>query len=250
MESQTPPGSKPPVPQHPAPPEKPWISPRLRDKLGDPEPGAPKEGPAPWVGIVLVLLVIGGGAGLFVTMRSGAARQKAEAERSAQARAVEAAAESTANAAKIDSMRAVAAARAAADSAAGIGKAGSTAGQASASAKPPASGGASAASSRPTAATPPAGGDAAPATPKVVEKGPFGLDVGTFLAEERATSELARLSAATGLKGKVITRNEDGGDAYHVVLGSFATRAIADKRAESLVGRSLVNQAQSVSLAP
>lgn len=248
MESQTPPGSKPPVPQHPAPPEKPWISPRLRDKLGDPEPGAPKEGPAPWVGIVLVLLVVGGGAGLFVTMRSGAARQKVEAERNAQARAVEAAAESTANAAKIDSMRAVAAARAAADSAAGIGKAGSAAGQTSASAKPPASGGAPAASS--AAATAPAGGVAAPATPKVIEKGPFGLDVGTFLAEERATSELARLSAATGMKGKVITRNEDGGDAYHVVLGSFATRAIADKRAESLVGRSLVNQAQSVSLAP
>ncbi|MGH7730162.1 MAG: SPOR domain-containing protein, partial [Candidatus Eiseniibacteriota bacterium] len=58
------------------------------------------------------------------------------------------------------------------------------------------------------------------------------------------------LSAATGLQGKVVTRNEDGGDVYHVVLGSFPTRAAADKRAESLVARSLVNQAQSVPLAP
>ena len=249
MESQNPPGSKPPVPQQPAPAEKPWISPRLRDKLGDTEPGTPKDGPAPWVGIVLVLLVIGGGAGLFVTMRSGAARQKVEAERIARERAAEAVAESTANAAKIDSMRAVTAARAAADSAAGIGKPGSAA-AASASAKPATTGGATGGSSRAAAATPPAGGGAAPATPKVVEKGPFGLDVGSFLAEERAASELARLAAATSLKGKVVTRNEDGGDVYHVVLGSFATRAAADKRAESLVARSLVNQAQSVSLAP
>jgi len=249
VESQTPPGSKPPVPQQPAPPEKPWISPRLRDKLGDADPGTPKEGPAPWVGILLVLLVFGGGAGLFVAMRSGAAKQKVEAERIAQQRAAEAAAESTANAARIDSMKAVAAARAAADSAAGIGKPGSAAGQASASAKPAATGGATAGSSR-AAATPPAGGDAAPATPRVVEKGPFGLDVGSFLAEERATSELARLTSATGLKGRVVARNEDGGDVYHVVLGSFATRAAADKRAESLVARSLVNQAQSVALAP
>ena len=247
MESQTPPGSKPPVPQQPAPPEKPWISPRLRDKLGDADPGTPKEGPAPWVGILLVLLVFGGGAGLFVAMRSGAAKQKVEAERIAQQRAAEAAAESTANAAKIDSMRAVSAARAAADSAAGKGK---PAGQASASAKPATTGGATGGSARAAAATPPGGGDAAPATPKVVEKGPFGLDVGSFLAEERATSELARLAAATGLTGKVVTRNEDGGDVYHVVLGSFATRAAADKRAESLVARSMVNQAQSVALAP
>ena len=247
MESQTPPGSKSPAPQQPAPTEKPWISPRLRDKLGDAEPGAPKEGPGPWVGIVLVLLVIGGGAGLFATMRSGAAKQKVEAERIARERVAEAAAESTANAAKIDSMRAVAAARSAADSAAGKGK---PAGQASASAKPATTGGATGGSARAAAATPPGGGDAAPATPKVVEKGPFGLDVGSFLAEERATSELARLAAATGLTGKVVTRNEDGGDVYHVVLGSFATRAAADKRAESLVARSMVNQAQSVALAP
>lgn len=243
MSSQNPPGSKPPAPSSPSPTEQPWISPRLREKLGEPEPGAPKEGTPPWVGILLVLLVVGGGAGLFVTMRSGAAKQKAEAERVAAARAEQNRADSLASAAKIDSMRAVVAARAAADSAAGRSKPSTG----SAAAKP-AAGGATA--SR-TPSTPPAsGGGAAPVTPKVVEKGPFGLDVGSFLAEDRATSELARLSAATGLKGRVVTRNEDGGDVYHIVLGSFPTRGAADRRAESLVGRSLVNQAQSVPLAP
>lgn len=240
MSSQNPPGSKPPAPSSP---EQPWISPRLREKLGDPEPGAPKEGTPPWVGILLVVLVVGGGAGLFVTMRSGAAKQKVEAERVAAERAAQNLTDSLASAAKIDSMRAVVAARAAADSAAGRTTSATTG-----AAARPAAGGATA--SR-TPSTPPASsGDAAPAAPRVVEKGPFGLDVGTFLAQDRATSELERLSTATGLKGRVVARNEDGGEVYHVVLGSFPSRGAADKRAESLVARSLVNQAQSVSLAP
>jgi hypothetical protein len=248
VESQTPPGSKPPAPQQPA--DQPWISPRLRDKLGDADPGAPKEGPPAWLGIVLVLLVVGGGAGLFASMRSGAARQKVEAERIAQQRATEAAAESTANAARIDSMRAASAAR---DSAAGNKPGAATPPTATASAtgsgtraaSKPAAGG-----SRPAASTPPAGGGAAPAPAAPAEKGPFGLDVGTYLAQDRAASELERLSAATGLKGKVVTKNEDGGEVYHVVLGSFPSRSAADKRAETLVSRSLVNQAQSVPLSP
>lgn len=199
-----------------------------------------------------MVLVIGGGAGLFVTMRTGAAKQKADAERIAHERAAAAAAESTASAARIDSMRAVVAERAAADSAAGktVPRAAAASSPTTTQSRPAATGSTAATSSRAAASPPAAGGDAAPVVPKVVEKGPFGLDVGTFLAEDRATSELTRLATATGLKGKVITRNEDGGDVYHVVLGSFATRGAADKRAESLVGRSLVNQAQSISLAP
>src|SRR5262245_4050914 len=63
VESQRPPGSKP--PSDPSPSEKVWISPRLREKLEDSEPGGPrKEGGSPLVGIVLAVLVIGGGAGL------------------------------------------------------------------------------------------------------------------------------------------------------------------------------------------
>lgn len=229
VQSQTPPGN----PPDSTPPDQPWISPRLRAKLDDPELDTPREGPPPWIGIVLALLVVAGGAGLFVAMRTGAAKQKADAVRIARERAEAAAAESLANVARIDSMRT--AALAAAESA-GI--------------KPPAPPSAAAAKPRVTAtSTPPAasGGAAAPpAEPKVVEKGPFGIDIGTFLDEERAKSELEKASAATGLTGSVVTRE----DVFHVVLGSFPSRSAADKRAEALVGRGLVNQAQSISLAP
>jgi hypothetical protein len=193
------------------------------------------------------VLVIGGGAGLFVTMRSGAARQKAEAERVARERAAAAAAESTASVARIDSMRA--AAKLVADSLARLGKLPGTTASSGATAATPPAGRASKAPAT-SAAAAAAGGAAEPATPKVVEKGPFGLDVGTFLAEDRANSELTRLAGATGLKGKVVTLSEDGGDVYHVVLGSFPTRAAAERRAESLLGKALVNQAQTIPLAP
>lgn len=208
------------------------MSPRLRAKLEEPDVELEREGPPPWLGIVLAVLVIGGGAALFTAMRTGAAREKAEAERLARERAAAAVAESTANAARIDSMRA--AARAAADSLAKLGK-----GPLS---RPPAPAGGStpraAAAAEPTEA-----GQAAPAEPAVVEKGPFGIDVGAYLAEDRAVSELARLNEATGLKGRVVARDEGGGNLYHVVLGSYSTRAAAVKRAESLFGRALVEQA-------
>jgi len=236
VESQNPPGSQPPN-RPKSDPEQAWISPRLRAKLDDEGPDERREGPPPWIGIVLAVLVIVGGAGLFVAMRTGAAKQKADAERIAKAKAATAFADSVANAAKIDSMRTAALL---ADSLARAS--GKIPKSAVASApKPPAPKPAAGA----TASTPkPAETPAAPAKP--VEKGPFGLDVGTFLDEDRAKSELEKLAAATGLKGSVITRD----DVFHVVLGSFPTRAAADKRAEALVSKALVSQAESVPLGP
>lgn len=241
MSSQNPPGSKPPTrPQ--SDPEQAWISPRLRAKLDDEEPGEPQEGPPAWIGIVLAVLVIVGGAGLFVAMRTGAAKQKADAERIAHDKMVAAQAESLANVAKVDSMRI---ANHLADSLAHIGK------PAASPAKPPAP----VASTTKPAPKPTTGASAAaPKTPapvepvaaKPAEKGPFGLDVGTFLDEDRAKNELEKLSTATGLKGSVITKD----DVFHVVLGSFPSRAAADKRAEALVAKSLVSQAESISLGP
>lgn len=252
MEPQTPSGPKPPNPQQP--PSKSdtvWISPRLREKLGEPDAEGPRQGGSPLIGIILAVLVIGGGIGLFATMRAGVAKEKAAAQESARLAAEAAVAESIAAVARADSLRL-----------ARVDSTGGASAQGTAS-KPPA--GASASKSapvatarptdRPARATPPSttkpvGDGAAAAAPKVVEKGPFGLDVGTFLVEDRANSEQVRLATATGLAGRVVTRNEDGGDVYHVVLGSFATRAAAEKRAEALVAKGQVNQARPIPLAP
>lgn len=254
MDSKTPSDPKRPTPPSDEPGDAAWISPRLREKLGDPDPSAPREGPPAWLGILLAVLVIGGGAALFVVMRTGAAQEKATAERIARERAAAAAAESLANVARIDSMRTAAAERAIADSIAGRGAWSPEAKRAAADAERSAAAARSGAG-RPAAgaggaaaATPPA--EAEPAAPKVVEKGPFGINVGSFIAAERAASELERLSASTGLKGRVVTRNEDGGEMYLVVLGSFDSRSAAVSRAEALLRRALVNQAQPLSLAP
>ena len=239
MSSQNPPGSEPPT-RPKSDPEQAWISPRLRAKLGDEEPGRPQEGPPAWIGIVLAVLVIVGGAGLFVAMRTGAAKEKADAERIAHEKQVAAQAESLANVAKLDSMRI---ANRLADSLAHVGKPvtktpAPKAPTPTASAPKPSAGA--------SAAAPKTAAPAAPVAAKPAEKGPFGLDVGTFLDEDRAKTELEKLSAATGLKGTVIARD----DVFHVVLGSFPTRSAADKRAEALVAKSLVSQAESISLAP
>jgi len=244
VESQNPPGSPP--RRSSSDPEQAWISPRLRAKLDDEGPETPREGPPAWIGIVLAVLVVVGGAGLFVAMRTGAAKQKQEAAKIEKEKAAAAAAESLANVAKIDSMRT--AARLADSLARAHGKIPPSAAAAAAKpaekpAAPKPSTGATASKPAPPATTPAATPAAAPAKP--ADKGPFGLDVGTFLDEDRAKSELEKLSAATGLKGTVITKD----DVFHVVLGSFPSRAAADKRAEALVGKSLVPQAESISLA-
>lgn len=200
------------------------------------------------IGIVLAVLVIGGGIGLFSAMRSGAAREKAEAAHRQELAAAAAAAESVANAARLDSMRT---ARADTSARGGAGSTTSKPTPATAS-KPPSSARGPSASTGASSA-PKAGGEAggaAAAAPAPAEKGPFGLDVGTFLVEDRANSEQARLSTSTGLTGKVVTMSEDGADVYHVVLGSFPTRAAAERKAGSLVAKGLVNQARTVPLAP
>ena len=242
MESQTPPGPRPPAKQEPPKSDTVWISPRLREKLDESQGDAPRQGGSPVVGIVLAVLVIGGGIGLVAAMRGGAAKEKAAAQRRAQLAAQAAVAESIANAARIDSMRAMRDTSGSSSSAAARPSTPTAPKPASAARAPSASAGASS-STRGVV-------EAAPAPAPAAEPGPFGLDVGTFLVEDRATSEQQRLSASTGLAGKVVTRNEDGADVYHVVLGSFPSRAAAERKAGSLVAKGLVNQARTVPLTP
>jgi cell division septation protein DedD len=250
VESQTPPGPTPTGPDSPSPkPSTPYISPRLREKLGD-QPtysrsggGGPDysdrhdDGPPAWLGIVLAVLVIGGGGALFWTINASTARDKAKAIADAKAARQAAVAESLAAVAHADSMRV---AMAAADSINAL------TGHKKPAPKP--------APAAPTAAktptAPAAGGATPPPAPAAApaEQGPFGLDVGTFLVEDRANSEQQRIATATGLAGKVVTMSEDGSDVYHVIMGSFSTRSAADKKAAALVNAGQVNQARTVPL--
>jgi len=210
------------------------------------------------------VLVVGSGIGVIAVLRSGAARDKAEVERQERA----AAAESAAIVARADSMR-----LAMMDTSASVGASPSTDAPAATGAgtapttKPDAAPTASAAATSKPAATgskaapqpagtskpssaPPAGSrtSTGAAAPTVAARGPFGIDVGTFLFEDRANSEQTRLAGTTGLSGKVAAKAEGDATVYHVILGSFATRAEAEKEAGALIAKGLVREASPVPL--
>ena len=91
---------------------------------------------------------------------------------------------------------------------------------------------------------------AAPMVPKTVRqpaapKAQYGVSVASYLAEGRATAELARLSAATGVAGRVVTTPE--GD-YKVVLGSYPDRTAAENAAGKFIDGGKVDEARVVSL--
>lgn len=261
MERQNPTGTQPPDDPNKTESTSKWISPRLREKLMEAESGMSREkedGMPAWVPVVLVILVVGGGGGLLMMMRSSSEHAKVEAARKANvARAdsiATAHADSIRSAALADSARAAAlaagpakdaktppaksappakgtaAAKPAAGAAASARPAGGAAKPAGAT-KGAAAGGAAAAVSEPPAT---------PAAPK--ETGPFGIQVASFIVEDRANSEKDKLTAATGLAGQV--KNDDGN--FVVLLGSYKTRAAAERAAEPLLTKGLVGEARVV----
>jgi len=264
VESKDPPGSKPPSqPEAPKPQETAWISPRLREKLMEAESHEPKRS-SPLPGILFAALLIGGGILGFVVYRSNAAKHKAEELQRARA-AADSAAAAAAAAARADSMRLAAADTSASRSAAKPARAGAAPGASKpAGGAPPHTATASASGSGATSTTKPAATSGATSTTKpaatsgaatgaaapapAAAKGPYGIDVGSFLFEERAKAEQERLAGATGLAGRVVTKTTDGESSYHAVLGSFETRGAAQKKAESLVAKGLVNEIHIVSL--
>ena len=251
VEPQKPSGSQPPGHSEPGKTESTsvWISPRLRDKLGDEDPKLPreKEGPPAWLGIVLLLIVLAGGGALLFAMRASGEKQKADAAKAAQ----QAVADSIAKAQRDSVMMA-----AARDTS--LAKTGATAAQAAAqtvasAARP--TGAAATAAAKPIAAsatTPkPAAArqtDASAASaPAPASTSAFGISVASFIVEDRANSEQSRLASATGMSGRVVS-GEDG--SYSVVLGSFRSRAAAERAAEPLLAKGLVNEARVVTLKP
>lgn len=266
MEPQNP-GPRPPnQPSEPpkTEPSAPWISPRLREKLNETEFDEPQRKPSPLLGIILALVVIGGGLGLFVAIRSSGERARAEAAQKARAAAAESTAAAHAdsvNRAMADTSASAATAAATAATAKAGTPAAGTSSRASATGKPAgatatskpttaAGSGATAAATKPAAKPKPiapasggAGAGAAAAAPKETARGPYGIDAGSYIAEDRAGSEQARLATATGLAGRVVSA-DDG--TFHVVLGSFASRAAAEKASDPLLAKGILSEARIV----
>ena len=216
-----------PAPSPGSAPPKPYISPKLREKLegggGADEEWSPKSGP-PVAGIVITLLVVGAGiAGLF-WLRSSSDKRKAE-------EAVQAHADSVAAAAHAESLAVAMAART--DS---LAKADSTA------TRP-------AGSARPSASTAPGGTAVAPGsapTPPAPASDGFGVAIGSYMSEDRANGERDRLAGVTGLPGLVTPRDDGGTTVYRVILGKFASRAAAERKGQALMDSSLVREANVV----
>ena len=77
----------------------------------------------------------------------------------------------------------------------------------------------------------------------------FGIVVGTYLNEERAHAERARLSGSTKLISRVIPVAEDTVPMYRVVVGSFGDRASAERAASDLVQKGVVSGVSVVPIA-
>lgn len=183
-----------------------YLSPKLREKLEGAKGPTDDWEPrkgSPLPAIITTVVIVAVAIGGFMWWRSSAEKQKAQTAAAAAARA-----DSLAAAARADSLaqvaRADSLARAAADSLARL-KALQAAG---------------------------------PPTPHG-----YGIAVGTFLIEDRASSERARLSAATGLPGIVAPTTEAGSTVYRVILGKFTDRSVAENKAAALLESGKVNEA-------
>jgi general secretion pathway protein A len=93
------------------------------------------------------------------------------------------------------------------------------------------------------------GGDAAAtqSKPAPAAQALFGVVVGTYMEEERAKEEAAKL-ASTNLPTNIVSVTENDATMYRLVLGSFDTRKQAEKTASSLIERGLVDEARVVPL--
>jgi len=73
----------------------------------------------------------------------------------------------------------------------------------------------------------------------------YGLEVASFIFEERARQERDRLATA-GLQARVVTTLEFGSRVYRVVIGGYPHPAAAERAADSLLSNGVVLQARVV----
>jgi len=236
---------------------KPYLSPRLRDKLGDMADDTDldflnrkpsKSGMI--ITIVVVLVAIGGIAFL---VHNAQLKAKAEAEVAAAAAAKQRAqevADSLAVVAHADSVAAQAHADSIAFAALPKWKQRQIlAKRAQEDAKKAAAaGGGATAAGGAGAATAAAQPDTTPPPP--VETGPFAIDAGQFLDQAEANDKAAELKTATGLAAVVSTEGEGDAATFHVLLGKYSSRGSAEAKASSLLSKGLVGQASVVKMPP
>ncbi len=101
------------------------------------------------------------------------------------------------------------------------------------------------AAAAPGGATAAAGGAAATPPPPPSK---FGIDVGTFLNQDRANAEQTKLQGSTGLTAKVTPVSDGGVTSYRVVLGEFSSKAEAEKKANALIVSQAIREAHVIKL--
>ena len=203
-----------------------YMPPRVRAKLYDEledEEEKKSKSVQNIVGILMLVLVVGLGGLLMVMMNRGQAEEKRKAAEDAKRVAAEHAADAI---------------RTHAEDAARAYRADSLAKNA------------------PKLPPTPAGGTAAAGTPGATptEAAPppepthYGIAVGTFLTQERANQEQAKLQGSTGLGGAVSEVKQDGVTQYRVVIGDFTNKGEADKKANELIVAATVREARVIKL--
>ncbi len=213
------------TPPEPPKSSQPYLPPRLRDKLGDTgkteeEEWHPKKSGFPSWAVWLIIIVVVGAAGWWFFQNQ---QSKAKAKAAAEAARLAAVADSIAKVKTADSLAMVARA----DSIAAFKK------------LPPAKQRAILAAQAKLLGE--------HATPEMkaalaVESGPFALDTGEFMFQDKADAAAADLKGKSGLPVKVVSV----GGTFHVYLGRYDSRGAADAAAVSLSSKGVVSEARVV----
>lgn len=232
-----------------------WLPPRLRGKLGDEAESHDDEeflkvkesplGLIVFIGIIAACIAI-----LWGMIAFGHMKEKAEADKEFAAQRAVVVADSMAKVRAADSLAAIKRADSLAFAALPMWKQKKILADkakaekaAAAAANPPAAQPAPAAPAKgATAGGAPAAHDtsAAPATPPPPrEHGPFAIDAGEFVDQGKANSVADDLKTKTRLSAQVTAL--DGGT-FHVLLGKFPSRGAAEAKANSLMGKGLIDQ--------
>jgi hypothetical protein len=171
-----------------------------------------------WVMLAAILAL---GGGLYVMIQKSTAEEKAKKVEAAKVAAKQAEADSILKVQQ-DSLAAISARRA--DSLAKLQP------------KKPAPGA--------TASAGATGGETAPPPPP----SHFGIDIGTFLSEDRAKTEVEKLKGSTGLPVESQPVTADGVTTYRVVVGDFSSKATAEEKANELILSKAVREARVLKL--